>query len=150
MTAPYQRSSVEGVLGNHDKRVAILESLSLGAHYEIKVVSDLIVVKTGDSQFVFAIPSDADFFDLVDAQAFVSTVSSSGKPTVQIRNITQAVDMLTTKITIDVSEFTSYSAAVPSVVDAANSDVATGDLIAVDVDVAGTGAKGLGVILVFL
>jgi hypothetical protein len=28
-------------------------------------------------------------------------------------------------------------------------DVATGDLIAIDVDVAGTGAKGLGVILTF-
>jgi hypothetical protein len=28
-------------------------------------------------------------------------------------------------------------------------DVATGDLVAVDVDAAGTGAKGLGVILTF-
>jgi len=39
--------------------------------------------------------------------------------------------------------------ATPPVIDAANDDVATGDLIAVDVDVAGTGTKGLGVILSF-
>ena len=50
---------------------------------------------------------------------------------------------------IDVSEFTSYSAAVPPVIDGANDDVTSGDLIAVDVDVAGTGAKGLGVVLTF-
>ena len=53
--------------------------------------------------------------------------------------------MLTTKITIDASEFTSYTAAAAPVIDTGNDDVATGDLIAVDVDVAGTGAKGLGV-----
>jgi hypothetical protein len=35
------------------------------------------------------------------------------------------------------------------VIDATKDDVATGDLLAVDVDVAGTGAKGLGVILSF-
>jgi hypothetical protein len=57
--------------------------------------------------------------------------------------------MLTTKITIDASEFTSYTAATAPVIDSANKDVATGDLIAIDVDVAGTGAKGLGVILTF-
>ena len=67
----------------------------------------------------------------------------------QIRNITQTADMLTTKITIDASEFTSYTAATAPVIDTGNDDVATGDLIAIDVDVAGTGAKGLGVILTF-
>ena len=57
--------------------------------------------------------------------------------------------MLTTKISIDASEFTSYTAAAAPVIDTGNDDVATGDLIAIDVDVAGTGAKGLGVILTF-
>ena len=67
---------------------------------------------------------------------------------IQIRNVTQTADMLSTRITIDASEFTSYTAAA-AVIDTGNDDVATGDLIAVDVDVAGTGAKGLGVILRF-
>jgi hypothetical protein len=54
---------------------------------------------------------------------------------------------LSTPITIDQSEQTSYTAAVSSVVDSAHRVVSTGDLIAVDVTAAGTGAKGLGVIL---
>lgn len=116
---------------------------------EIKVFSDTAGVSTGDSKFVFAVSQDLNGAGLVAAHAFVSTVSSSGIPTVQIRNITDAVDMLSTRITIDASEFTSYTAATRAVVNSANRTVTTGDLIAVDVDVAGTGAKGLGVILTF-
>lgn len=119
------------------------------APYSIKVVNDTTVVTVGDGQFIFMIEDDVAGCRLVQAQAYVTTVSSSGLPTVQIRNVTQAVDMLSTKITIDASEFTSYTAATPRVINLANSDVARGDLIAVDVDVAGTGAKGLGVILRF-
>ncbi len=57
--------------------------------------------------------------------------------------------MLSTSITIDASEFTSYSAATAPVINTSFDDVATGDRIAIDVDVAGTGTKGLGVILRF-
>lgn len=116
---------------------------------EIKVMDDTTTVTTGDGKVIFCIPASLGGCDLTAAHAFVTTVSSSGLPTVQIRNVTQTADMLTTKITIDVSEFTSYSAAAAPVIDTGNDDVATGDLIAVDVDVAGTGAKGLGVILTF-
>jgi len=116
---------------------------------EVKVFDDATVVTTGDGKAILAIPASMGGMDLIAAHAFVTTVSSSGLPTVQIRNITQTADMLTTKISIDASEFTSYTAATPPVVDTGNDDVATGDLIAVDVDVAGTGAKGLGVILTF-
>lgn len=122
---------------------------SPGNQFDIKVFSDTQTVAVGDGRFIFAIPEDLDGTNLVTAAAYVTTVSSSGTPTVQIRNITQAADMLTTRITIDASEFTSYTAATAAVVDTANDDVATGNLIAVDVDVAGTGAKGLGVILGF-
>lgn len=115
---------------------------------EIKVFSDTKTVAAGDGKFIFAISEDMDGYGLGEAQAFVSTVSSSGKPTVQIRNITQTEDLLGTVITIDANEYTSYAAATPSIAIPGLS-VATGDLIAVDVDVAGTGAKGLGVILVF-
>ncbi len=117
--------------------------------YEIKVISDTATLTTGDGQFIFAIPSDLNGTNLVSVAAFVTTVSSSGLPTVQIRNVTDAVDMLSTKVSIDASEFTSYTAATAAVIDTAHDDVATGDRIAIDVDVAGTGAKGLGVILGF-
>ena len=117
--------------------------------FDIKVLTDFQTLSTGDGQFVFAIPADLNGKNLTSVAAYVTTVSSSGAPTIQIRNITQTADMLTTKITIDASEFTSYTAATPAVIDTSNDDVATGDLIAIDCDVAGTGAKGLGVILEF-
>jgi hypothetical protein len=116
---------------------------------EIKVLDDTTTVTTGDGKVIVCVPAAFNGLNLTGAHAYVTTVSSSGLPTVQIRNVTDAVDMLTTKVSIDASEFTSYSAATAPVIDTAHDDVATGDLIAVDVDVAGTGAKGLGVILTF-
>lgn len=104
---------------------------------------------TGDGKAFFTVSDDLNGLNLIDADASVTTVSSSGLPTVQIANVTQAADMLTTKISIDANEFTSYTAATPPVIDTGNDDVATGDILRVDVDVAGTGAKGLSVILTF-
>ena len=152
MTAPYQRTSVEGVLANHEKRVGILEAVPSFGNYEIKVVADASALATGDGQFIFAIPSDLNGTDLLDAQAFVTTVATGATLiTVQIRNVTQTADMLSTRITIDASEFTSYTAATPRVINVANSGVVTGDLIAIDVDAVGntTPGQGLGVILRF-
>jgi hypothetical protein len=57
--------------------------------------------------------------------------------------------MLSTKLTIDASEFDSSNATNAAVIDASNDDVQTGDQINVDIDVAGTGAKGLVVTLTF-
>jgi hypothetical protein len=120
---------------------------------ERKVFTDAQTVSTGDGKFGWAVTQDVDSSYLLDAQAFVTTESSSGAPTVQIRNATRSVDMLATKITIDASEFTSYTAATPSVPDDTGSPpksfVERGDVLFVDVDVAGTGAKGLGVYLIF-
>ncbi len=117
--------------------------------YQLKIIDDATALTTGDGKLIFLIPAYLNGLNLTVAHAAVSTVSSSGAPTIQIRNVTQAADMLTTKITIDANENTSYTAATAPVIDTANDDVATGDLIAVDCDVAGTGAKGLIVYLEF-
>lgn len=116
---------------------------------QIKVIDDATALTTGDGKLIFCVPIELNGMNLVQAEAYVSTVSSSGTPTVQIRNVTDSVDMLSTRITIDASEFTSYTGATRSVVDTTKDDVVTGDLLAIDVDVAGTGTKGLGVILSF-
>lgn len=116
---------------------------------ELKVIDDATALTTGTGKLIFAIPASLGGCDLTAAHAFVTTASSSGLPTVQVRNVTQAANMLTTLITIDASEFTSYTAATAPVIDSGNKDVATGDLVSIDVTVAGTGAKGLGVILTF-
>ena len=113
------------------------------------VIDAATALTTGDGKLIFVIPALLNGYNLTDAQASVDTVSSSGTPTVQIRNVTDAVDMLATAITIDESEYTSYTATNPSIVDTDHDDVATGDRIAIDVDVAGTGTTGLQVMLTF-
>jgi len=120
-----------------------------GIVYHIKVFSDTQTVASGDGKFIFEIPEDTDAKNLINIETYVTTVSSSGKPTVQIRNITQAADMLSTKCEIDANEKNSKDAVTQPVINLASDDVAWGDHIAIDVDIAGTGAAGLGVILEF-
>ena len=116
---------------------------------QLKVCDDATALTTGDGKIIFMIPEEMNGMNLVKAHAMVSTASSSGTPTIQIRNVTDNVDMLSTKITIDASEYTSYTAATAPVIDTTKDDVATGDRIAIDVDSAGSGAKGLTIFLAF-
>lgn len=118
---------------------------------QIKTMDDATVLATGNGKVIVVISADLNGFTLTDAQAYVTTVSSSGNPTIQIRNTTSGnANMLSTAITIDANETSSYTAATPPVVDPAHQTVSTGDLIAIDVSAAGTGAKGLGVVLTFM
>lgn len=118
---------------------------------QIKVIDDATVLTTGDGKTSFVISNDLNGMSLVDADASVVGVSSSGTPTIQIRRLRggSPADMLSTSITIDANELDSYSAAAAAVVNTANDDVATGDRLFIDVDVAGTGTDGLDVILTF-
>lgn len=111
----------------------------------IKVIDDATELTTGDGKTKFVVPAELNGMNLVSVGAHVFAVSSSGLPTVQLYNATQAADMLTTRITIDENEKDSKDATTPAVIDTANDDVATGDEIRVDVDVAGTATAGLEV-----
>lgn len=115
------------------------------------VVDPLTVVTTGDGKWYMHVPPGLNGMNLMYVHAECITAGAvSGTMDVQIRNVTQAVDMLTTKLTIDVSETGSDTAAVAAVIDAANDDVATNDLLAIDIDgIHGTPAKGLIVTLGF-
>lgn len=110
------------------------------------------VLTTGDGKVFFPIVRSMDLMYLTDCEAFVSTASSSGKPTVQLRQTragSTVHDMLSTKLEIDSGEYASKNAATQKVINAANSQVLWGDDIAIDVDVAGTGVKHLRVALKF-
>lgn len=117
----------------------------------LKLVDDDTALGTGDNagKAEFPIPQEFNGANLIDAHAFVSTVSSSGTPTYMVHNLTQTADMLSTAITIDENEKASYTADTQPVVDTGNDDVATGDVIRIDKDVAGTGEKGDTIILTF-
>lgn len=116
---------------------------------EVLVSDPGLDLAVGDGQAYLLVPESLNGLSLQSAHAGVVTVSSSGLPTVQIRNVTAGVDMLSTRITIDVSEHSSYFATTAHVVNPSNAVVSKGDILAVDVDVAGTGTKGLIVVLVF-
>ena len=115
----------------------------------VKVIADDTALTTGDGKTHFTIPIELNGMDLVSVGAHVYTVSSSGTPTVQIHNLTDTVDMLSTAITIDANEKDSTTAGTPAVIDGTNDDVVTADEIRIDVDVAGTGTEGLEVRLGF-
>ncbi len=126
-----------------------------GSEYGVEVVEIMFTdmtnaLTTGDGKAGYVVPAKLNGWNLIRANAALLVAqSSSGTPTIQVRNATDSVDMLSTRITIDANEWDSYAAATPAVVDAAHDDVATGDRILIDVDVAGTGAKGCIVILEF-
>lgn len=115
----------------------------------IKVFDDATAATTGDGKVKFQLPVEFNGWNLVDVEAYVTGASSSGALTIQVRNITQAADILSTAITIDESELSSLTAATPPAINASEDDYTTGDQIAIDVDGAGTSAEGLGVLLTY-
>jgi hypothetical protein len=116
------------------------------AIYQVMVFNDATDCATGDGagDIFLRIPSTLNGFDLVGVAASCQTAGTTGTMDIQIHNVTQAADMLTTKITIDSAETDSSTAATPAAIDTANDDVATGDQLRIDVDAAHTtAAKGL-------
>lgn len=118
---------------------------------EIQVVAPESDTTTGDGKAMFRIPEELNGMNLTGVAASVYTAGITGTLDVQLRNKTQTADMLTTKITIDTTETDSSTAATPAVINTAEDDVATGDIVAIDVDAvhSGTVAKGLLVQLRF-
>jgi len=106
---------------------------------------------TGDGKHYWHIPASMNGMDLVGVHAEVITAGITGTLTVQIANVTDSVDMLSTAITIDTTETGSDTAATAAVINTSNDGVATNDVIRVDVDAihSGTAAKGLIVTLDF-
>ncbi len=105
---------------------------------EIQVAcSDLsTALTTGSSKAYFRAPRA---FTLASVRASLLTASSSGLPTINVRKNNTTI--FTTKVTIDANEKTSVTAATPHIL--STTAIADDDLIEIDIDVAGTGAKGL-------
>ena len=115
---------------------------------------------TGDGKFYFVVPAKANGMNLVSVHAQVITAGTTNTTDVQIARCATAAsgnacsgtvsDMLTTKLTIDSGENSSATAATAAAINTSNDDVATNQILRVDVDaVSTTAAKGLIVTLVF-
>lgn len=152
-----ERPSYNQVLADMLNRIRRLEAEPPLAPFHLKVFGDancldgntpesVRIVVAGTSKMVVCMDDSVDGARLSKADAYVTTVGSSDIE-IMLRNITQAVNMLTSPIVIAAGEFTSYAAGGSSgVVDELNNTVAVGDLVGVNVVAAGGGvAQGLGV-----
>jgi len=113
-------------------------------HIAFTIANASTTPATGDGQAHFVIPAGLNGMNVVAVMGVVTTVSSSGTPTFALRRERSgsAVDVLSTNVTIDANEKTSSTAATPAVINASNDDLATADILYVDLDTVGTGAKG--------
>jgi hypothetical protein len=122
---------------------------------EREVVPYGTTITTGDGKAYVTIAAELDGFNLVA----VGIAMGAGKPTgggnvtvdlARLRAATAGaasrteVDILSTNLTIDSNEWDSKDAATAAVIDAANDDMAEGDVIRVDIDQVGGGQAGDG------
>jgi hypothetical protein len=107
----------------------------------VAVGDETTTITTGTAKVTFRMPCAVT---LTSVRASLNTVSSSGIPTFDINEA--GTTILSTKLTIDANEKTSTTAATAAVIsDAALADDAE---MTIDIDVAGTGAKGAKIWLI--
>jgi len=107
----------------------------------IAVSDEETALTTGTAKVTFRMPFA---MTLTAVRASLSTASTSGLPTFDINE--GGTTILSTKLTIDANEKTSTTAATAAVI--SDSALADDAEITIDIDVAGTGAKGAKVYLI--
>ena len=128
-------------------------SVVFGTRYVQMVVVDFTTdIAEGNGKFYLHIPAGLNGMDLVEVHAKVITVGSGSTVDVQVHNLTDGSDMLSTSLTIDDGELDSKDAATAAVINGSEDDIVTNDVLRIDVDGNGgdsTVAKGLIVTLGF-
>lgn len=125
----------------------VVRAIDAHPHNRVAVVGVFApteTLATGDGRAYFPIPPELNNYNLIVPHAQVATAPTSSNISIQIHNVTDGVDMLSTPLTIDDGEKSSHTAATPPVVNGAADDVVTGDLLRVDVDAVGSGVAGVG------
>lgn len=157
------RTSPDKVLWDFHERIRRLEAVPIRGHYQIKVFADenaangqlpasTRLVVAGLGKFILAIPDDLQLSKLTDCFCYVTT-AGTGDIEVQLRNVDRGddpnstgADMLSTPMTINAGDYTSYDSTPQRVIDPSTYQVFTGSMIAIDIiDDGGGDAQGLGV-----
>lgn len=154
-------TSAETTTGTDATRAVSPDGLA-GSDYGTSAIQVVLLDDTTDTaiadgvgDITIRIPDKLDGYNLIGISCNVLVAGTTNTTDIQINNVTQAADMLSTKCTIDSAETegstdSSSTAATPPVIDTANDDVAVGDQIRFDVDaVSTTAAKGLQISLYF-
>lgn len=108
--------------------------------FVIACSDEISSLTTGTNKATFSLPYA---ITVLGVYASVNTASTSGVVTVDINEA--GTSILSTKLTIDASEKTSATAATAAVI--SDSAIAANAEIGFDIDTAGTGAKGLKVVI---
>ena len=119
----------------------------------LKVYNEASAIASGDGKMYFAVPAELNGMNLVTVGGHLYTAATSGVVGVMIRNVTSGVDMLSSGRILewDATEKDTATASASSVVKISTGadGVVTGEEIRVDIDAAGSGAKGLEIRLGF-
>jgi len=103
-----------------------------------------------DGKFYWPVPPALNGMNLVYVSAIDITAGVTGSSTVDIYNVTDSVDMLSTPINIDSEENYSWDATTQPVIDTDHDDVATNDVLRIDISsISTTAPKGLVLTLGF-
>jgi len=114
------------------------------------VIHPTTSLAVGDGKAYFVVPTELGGMNLVRVAATVLTAGTTNSTTIQIHNVTDAVDMLSTRMNIETGETSTRTSATPGTIDTTKDDVAAGDVLRCDIDAVSTAApKGLIVEMVF-
>lgn len=127
---------------------------------EVELIGPGVSSSVGDGKTYFYVPPSLNGMNLIGVRAQVYTAGTTGTINIDIDRCVAAAtgnvcsstvaDMLSTNMTIDSGENATDTAAAAAVIDAANDDVATGQVLRFNVDaVHTTPSQGLLIILTF-
>jgi hypothetical protein len=113
--------------------------------YSIQVFQATTAITTGDGKAYFLIPDFLNGKNLISAYARVITAGATNDLTIQVNNVTDNVDMLSPAITV-----ANTATSGTGTIDTSHDDVATNDLLRIDIDAVQTTAPyGLIILLEF-
>lgn len=118
-------------------------TISINESMTLAVSDESTAITTGTAKITFRAPFAMTLYQL--PRASLSTASTSGIPAIDINK--NGASIFSTVLTIDANEKTSVTAATAAVL--STTTFADDDEITVDIDTAGTGAKGLKVTLYY-
>ncbi|HKZ49568.1 MAG TPA: hypothetical protein VJ110_01035 [Candidatus Nanoarchaeia archaeon] len=111
---------------------------------ELAVFAPTTDVAVGDGAAYFVVPDELNEYEIKKVYATVITAGTTDSTTIQIANVTQAVDVLSTNVAVETGETSSRTSAIKGTIDTENNFLTSGDVLRVDVDAASTTApKGL-------
>ena len=124
-----------GLITVEGKKLSPTESFCVAASDETTALT------TGTAKVTFRMPYA---FTLTSIRASLNTVSSSGLPAFDVNE--EGVSVFSTTLTVDASEKTSTTAATAAVI--SDTSLADDAEMTIDIDTAGTGAKGAKICLI--